>query len=486
MRQLTSLDTQFLAIEDGRQAGHVGSLGIYDPSTAPNGELTVDVMMRLLQDRMHLLPVLRWRLLEVPLGMDFPYWVEDQQFDLEFHVRDLALPAPGNDHQLAKQVARLHSRRLDRARPLWEMYVISGLESGHVALYTKIHHAVIDGISGGEIVGLLLDQTPEFSAPDAKRSEGAGVESGTAGMMARAVLGLPRYPWRLLRSLPRAMPNLDETVFSALPVAARVGRALGRVEGLVRGDGNKVIRTSLVAPKTSFNGKITAHRRFVFGQLSLDRVKAVKATYGVTVNDVIVALCAGAVREWLIAHGELPDEPLVAQVPISVRSKEEVGTYGNRILMLGAALHTEIADPVERLRATSADLSVMKDRHRALPAQLLSDVNNFIPPALFNRAARLTLSLGASGMGRPTWNVVVSNVPGPQFDLYCAGAQLLANYPVSVITDGLGLNITAMSYVGHLDIGILADREQMPDLWSLMDWLEKSLAELEGAPDPAP
>ncbi len=481
MRQLTSLDTQFLAIEDGRQAGHVGSLGIYDPSTAPHGELNVEVMMRLLSDRLHLLPVLRWRLLEVPFGLDFPYWVHDEHFDLEFHVRDLALPAPGNDRQLARQVARLHSRRLDRARPLWEMYVISGLESGHVAIYTKIHHAVIDGISGGEIVGLLLDQTPEIRTPDAATSTDAGPRSGTAGLVARAVLGVPRYPLRLLGSIPRAMPNLDETVFSVIPGAARVGRLLGRFEGLVRGDGNRVIRPTQPAPRTSFNGKVTAHRRFVFGQLDLDRVKALKSAHGVTVNDVIVALCAGAVRQWLIAHDELPEEPLVAQVPVSVRTREEEGTYGNRILMLAAALHTEIADPVERLKRTSADLTVMKVRHKALPAQLLSDANNFIPPALFNRAARLTLSLGSSSVGHPTWNLVVSNVPGPQFDLYCAGAKLLASYPVSVITDGLGLNITVMSYAGHLDVGILADREQMPDLWSLIDWLKDSLDELEKA-----
>ena len=479
MRQLTSLDTQFLAIEDGRQAGHVGSLGIYDPTTAPFGELNVDVMMRLLSDRMHLLPVLRWRLLEVPFGLDFPYWVEDEHFDLEFHVRDLALPAPGNDRQLARQVARLHSRRLDRARPLWEMYVISGLESGHVAIYTKIHHSVIDGISGGEIVGLLLDQTPEIRTPDGAAPTKAGPRAGTAELAARAMLGLPRYPLRLLGSIPRAMPNLDETVFSVIPGAARVGRFLGRFESMVRGDGNKVIRPTQAAPRTSFNGKVTAHRRFVFGQLPLDRVKALKNAHGVTLNDVIVALCAGAVRQWLIAHDELPAEPLVAQVPVSVRTKEEAGTYGNRILMLAAALHTEIADPVERLMQTSADLTVMKDRHKALPAQLLSDANNFIPPALFSRAARLTLSLGSSAMGHPTWNLVVSNVPGPQFDLYCAGAKLLANYPVSVITDGLGLNITVMSYAGHLDIGILADREQMPDLWNLIGWLEDSLVELE-------
>jgi diacylglycerol O-acyltransferase / wax synthase len=482
MRQLTSLDVQFLALEDARQAGHVGSLGVYDPSTAPNGELTAGAMIRLLEARMHLLPLLRWRLLEVPLGLDFPYWVEDERFDLEFHVRELGLPSPGNDRQLAKQVARLHSRPLDRARPLWEMYVISGLESGNIALYTKIHHAALDGISGSEIVGLLLDRSPEIDPPQARKPHVAVRHSGTAGMLARAVLGLPRYPLRVLESLPRALPNLDETTFSTLPGAARLGRLLGRFDGLMRGDGNRVIRPTLPAPKTSFNGKVTAHRRFVFGQIPLDRVRAVKTTYGVTLNDVVVAMCAGAVRQWLIAHDELPAEPLVAQVPVSVRTKEQIGTYGNRLLMLGAALHTEIADPVERLRRTSEDLTVMKVRHKALPAQLLSDVNNFIPPALFNRAARLTLSLATSSAGRPTWNLVVSNVPGPQFDLYCAGAKLLANYPVSVITDGLGLNITVMSYAGHLDVGILADREQMPDLWNLIEGLKDSLAELEAAP----
>jgi diacylglycerol O-acyltransferase / wax synthase len=160
-------------------------------------------------------------------------------------------------------------------------------------------------------------------------------------------------------------------------------------------------------------------------------------------------------------------------------TSEQAGTYGNRILMLGAPLFTDIADPVERLRRTSAELSVMKDRHRALPAELLQDVNHFIPPALFSRAAGLTFRLATSAAGRPQWNLVVSNVPGPQFPLYCAGARLVAHYPVSVITDGMGLNITAMSYNGHVDVGVIADRDQIPDVWCLVDWIEEALAELE-------
>ena len=182
-------------------------------------------------------------------------------------------------------------------------------------------------------------------------------------------------------------------------------------------------------------------------------------------------------RRWLDEHGELGDEPLVAQIPVSVRTSEQAGTFGNRIMLMSAPLFTNVADPVDRLLRTHEALRVMKERHRALPAELLQDVNHFIPPAVFSRAARVTFAL-SSGAARPTWNLVISNVPGPQFPLYLAGAQLEAHYPVSVITDGMGLNITVMSYCGKLDFGIVADRDQMPDLWRLMDWLDDELQEL--------
>ena len=230
---------------------------------------------------------------------------------------------------------------------------------------------------------------------------------------------------------------------------------------------------------------MSPHRRLALGQLSLDEVKAVKNRHGCTVNDVIVSLCAGAVRRWLIEHEELPAEPLVAQIPISVRTEEQAGTYGNRIMLMSAPLYTNEPDPVERLRRTHEALSDMKERHRALPAELLQDANKFIPPAVFARAARVTFALSTGRAGRPTWNLVISNVPGPQFPLYCAGAKLVANYPISVITDGMGLNITVMSYMGHLDFGIVADREQMPDVWSLIGWLEDALSEFETEPEAA-
>jgi len=477
MRQLTSLDAQFLALENARQAGHVGSLAILDPSTAPGGKLGCPQVKALLRERLPLLPPLRWRLAEVPLGLDYPYWVDDGEFDLDYHVRELALAHPGNDSQLAEQTARIMSRPLDRARPLWELYVIEGLESGMVGVLTKIHHAVVDGLSGAEIMGLLLDLAPEGRELPEPEPNSAGHSPGQMELLARGLLGVPRYPVRMLRSLPAAIPNLDQTPFGTLPGAGTLSKIASR---LSRGDGPGP--SDLVAPKTSFNAEVSPHRRFVFGKLSLADVKAVKNAHGVTVNDVIVSICAGAVRDWLLAHDELPDTPLVAQIPVSVRTSEEFGTFGNRILLMAAPLHTEIEDPVERLRETHESLLVMKERHRALPAALLQDANHFVPPAVFARAARLTFAFSTSRPGRPTWNLVISNVPGPQFPLYLAGARLEANYPVSVITDGMGLNITVMSYMGSLDFGLVVDRDQMPDLDRLMAWLGDELVKLSPAP----
>jgi diacylglycerol O-acyltransferase / wax synthase len=482
MRQLTALDEQFLALEDSRTYGHVGSVAVYDPSTAPGGGLDLADLQYVIAERLPLVPPFRWRLVEVPFDLDYGYWIDDPDFDLDFHVRELALPDPGDDHQLAEQVARIFARPLDRSRPLWELYLIHNYDGERSVVLTKIHHAVIDGLSGAEILGALLDLTPDGrEAPPAL--EGAGdTHPGDLEMLGRGLLGLPRYPLRLLRSVPRALPNIDE-----VPSLANIPgvKAAGRVAGLAQralGGGDRVVgHNDLVPPRTSFNGRISAHRRFAFGQLSLDEVKAVKNRFGVTVNDVVVSLCAGAVRRWLTAHHELPAEPLVAQVPVSVRTEAQQGTYGNRILIMSAPLLTNEADPVRRLEQTHQALLEMKERHKALPAGLLQDANQFVPPAVFSRAARLTFAVASSSRGRPAWNLVVSNVPGPQVPLYLGGAKLEANYPVSVITDGLGLNITVMSYLGRLDFGIIADREQMPDLWSLVDWLRDELTGLEEA-----
>lgn len=328
MRQLTSLDAQFLALEGTRQTGHVAGLAILDPSTAPGGRLTCPDITALIAERLPLLPPLRWRLTDVPLGLDYPYWVDDDDFDLDFHVRELALPSPGSDAQLAAQTARIVSRPLDRSRPLWELYLIHGLPDGHTAMLTKIHHALIDGLSGAEIMGLLLDLGPEGRKPaDAAPLLAGDPPPSDLAMAARGLLGVPRYPLRLLRALPAAVPNIEDTPFGTLPGAGTVGRMAGRIQRTVQRDGPTPGRDRLAAPRTSFNGRISAHRRFAFGQLPLDGVKEVKNAHDCTVNDVIVSMCAGAVRRWLVSHRELPDQPLVAQVPVSVRTSEQRGTY---------------------------------------------------------------------------------------------------------------------------------------------------------------
>jgi diacylglycerol O-acyltransferase / wax synthase len=480
MRQLTALDQQFLALEDPRNYGHIGSLSILDPSTAPGGELTLPNLQTLISERLPLVPPFRWRLAEVPFNLDYGYWIDDPDFDLEFHVREIALAPPGTDAQLADQVARIYARPLDRSRPLWEIYLIHGLPRGRVAVMSKIHHAVIDGMSGAEIMGALFDTAPEGRQPpeQAEQQRARDAKPGEIEMLARGLMGVPKYPLRVLRSAPSAIPNLAEVQsFAAIPGVKALGRLAAAAQRALGRD-TVIGRLDLTPPRTTFNGRISAHRRYAFGHLALDDVKTIKEHYGATVNDVVVAVCAGAIRRWLIEHDELPDGPLVAQIPVSVRREHEQGTYGNRILLMTAPLHTEIEDPIDRLAQTHESLLEMKERHHALPAELLQDANQFIPPALFSRAARLTFSLGASGASHPAWNLVISNVPGPQIPLYQAGARMEAHYPISVITDGMGLNITVMSYCGNMNFGIVADRDQVPDVWSLTEWLSDALEEL--------
>jgi diacylglycerol O-acyltransferase / wax synthase len=483
LRQLTGLDAQFLAMESSRQCGHVSMLMMVDPSTRPGGRLELEDVHALVAERLPLLPPFRWRLRDVPLGLDYPYWIDDPDFDLEYHVRELALPPPPTAVKLATQVARIAARPLDRSRPLWELYLIHGLEDGEQGIMTKVHHAAVDGMSGAEILGVLLDLSPEGREPPAPDDGSGDREPGELEMLARGLAGAPRYWGRVLRALPSTLPNLEDSPFLAdLPGAKAVGRTAARFARALRGGESRVLeRTTLTRPRTSFNGRVSAHRRLAYGQLSLDGVKAAKNEHGCTVNDVVVSLCAGAVRRWLIEHDELPQSPLVAQVPVSVRSEEQKGTYGNRVGVISAPLYTNEPDAVKRLRLTHEALIVLKEHHKALPASLLQDATEFIPPAVFARATRVTFSLAATRA--PIWNLVISNVPGPQVPMYFAGAQVEALYPVSVITDGLGLNITVFSYCGQLDIGIVADREQMPDVWRLMDWLGESLDELQ-APGP--
>jgi diacylglycerol O-acyltransferase / wax synthase len=491
VRQLTSLDAQFLAIESKRIVGHVSGLAVLDPSTAPGGEITVQSLSKLVGERLHLVPPFRWRLAEVPFGLDHPYWIEDPEFDLDFHVRETAIPPPGGDDQLAELVARICARPLDRGHPLWELYVIHGLDKGRVGLLTKVHHAAVDGMSGAEIMSILYDLEPEGRELPAAPAASVGERiPGQLELLGRTFLGVPR-PLKALSVLPAALPRLDSVpVVGAMPGAHTVARAAMRIAKLGRGtaDGGVLERTNVRAPRTRFNGRISAHRRFAFTSLSLDRIKAIKEAGGVTVNDTVVALCAGAMRTWLDERGELPAEPLVSMVPVSVRSREQMGTFGNRVSTMFVPIPSDEADPRRRLQRAHEILASAKERHRALPADLLADASQFIPPALAVRAARVTSEVLSSGRLAPL-NLVISNVPGPRMPLYCAGARLEHNFPVSVITDGVGLNITCLSYLDRVDFGIVCDREMVEDAWTLTAAVEAELALLDEAlcgPAPPP
>ena len=474
MQQLTGLDAAFLAMETHAVFGHIGSVCILDPSTAP-APVTLESVTALIEARLHLIPPFRRRLVQVPLGLDQPYWIEDPDFDIEYHVRELALPAPGDDRQLAEQAARLHARPLDRSRPLWELYLIHGLAEGRMAIYSKVHHAAIDGVSGGELLTAILDVTPEGRVVEPPLQQWQPeAEPSALSMLGRSARSLAEHPLRAARisyGLARSVPRVATS--SARPRLPVIDTLLGRDDVVLQSAG-------LRAPGTPFNKAISPHRRWAFRSLDLEDVKAVKNAAGGTVNDVVMALSTGALRRWLIDRDALPDGPLVAAVPVSIRTESEKGGGGNKVSTMLAALPTHVADPVERLHACTAAMRAAKEQHGALPATLLSDVTQFAMPALAGQAARLAARTKLLQRVNP-FNLFISNVPGPNLPLYYAGCRLLGYYPLSALADGQGLNITVCSLSGQLHFGLIADRELVPDLDVMMGYLAEELEVLTKA-----
>jgi len=477
----------FLHLENATQFGHVSGLSIfarpdvagYDPYAAWRGQL---------EQRLHLLEPLRRRLVEVPLGLDHPSWVNDPDFDLDFHVRHTAVPPPGNDVQLATTVARLVGRPLDRRRPLWLTYVIEGLSDDRFAVLTIIHHSAIDGASGVELMTLMLDAEPggaDVPAP-AREWRPERVPSDLQ-MLVGATLGLPRKPARAVLLAARTARELGTATRNpALVAAANQVRGslrgpLGTVLNIGRDRGEERDRAtplpSVRPPRTPFNDKITPHRRLAIGSASLDAVKAIKSSLGVTVNDVMMAVCAGGLRSWLEEHDALPEDPLVGLVPVSIRTGEETDRWTNRVSMLSTVLPTDEADPVARVRRVHDAMANSKDLFQALPAERLTDFAEFPPPAVFARAMRLSARLRLGSRLTPG-NLVISNVPGPRLPLYAAGARLLHYYPVSVIMEGQGLNITVQSYLDRLDFGLVSCPELVPDVDDLLAAILRDIDEL--------
>jgi WS/DGAT/MGAT family acyltransferase len=454
--------------------GHVGSVCVVDPSVAGGLEprLTLEHLTRFIESRLPLVPIFRRRLVTVPLGLDHPYWIDDPDFDIEFHIRELALPSPGSDKQLSEQVARLHARPLDRSRPLWELYLITGLVGGRAAIYSKIHHAAIDGVSGGDLLTAVLDVSPDgrpMREPEVFEGERP---PDPPWLLGRSVFALARQPIRAARvvaDLARSIPGLANAIGPSLAQ---------RLPG--RDTGDLLPTPGLHAPATPFNAELSAHRRWAFIDLPLAEVKSLRAGSDRTVNDVVMALCAGALRRWLELHQALPTAPLVAAVPVSVRVTEHQGALGNKVSMMLAPLPTNLSDPRERLETMHQAMRAAKEQHGAIPASLLADVTQFAMPALANQAWRLSAKLRLMERVNP-WNLFISNIPGPNVPLYYAGAKVLAYYPVSALVDGQGLNITVMSYCGNLYFGLVADRELVPDLDVMAGFLREELDELNAA-----
>jgi diacylglycerol O-acyltransferase len=467
MQQLTGLDASFLALETANTTGHVGGLSVLDPAGAP-AKLTLARLTEVMAGRLPLVPVLRRKLRCVPLGLDQPYWVDDPDFDIEYHVREIALPRPGSDAQLTEQVGRLHARPLDRSRPLWEIYLITGLARKRAAVYTKIHHAAIDGASGAELLTVLLDLAPEGRDVPAAEPFRPGSPPGWPVLTAKTAA---RMAWR-----PVQTARISNELVKVLPTLAPAVNALvGGMLGLNRGDGGVIANRPGRAPATPFNRPITPHRRFAFRSVDLATVKVVKNAFGVSVNDVVMAMCAGALRRWLIAHDALPDQPLVAMIPVSVRDPASKGALGNKVSAMLATLPTTVTDPGLRLEIVHSATKIAKAQQAAIPQGLVDQISDFAPPALTARAARVVFATGLLHR-LPPFNVTVSNVPGPNVPVYLCGARLLAHYPVSVVTDGQGLNITLVGYLGQLNFGLVSCRELVPDLDALAGYLTEELA----------
>ncbi len=482
MKQLSGMDASFLYLESGRSFGHISGVGIFarpeDPDWSP-----YEVMRDRLAAKLPELEPLRRRLVEVPLRLDHPFWIEDPDFDLEFHVRDAGVPPPATDEKLAQLVARLIARPLDRAHPLWEVYVIEGLADDRFAILIKLHHATIDGAASAELMRILYQNEPETSEATPGPLPPTEEVPTPARALSWALRQSVHKPDKFVRLQIRGIRALGELTrsrgLSGLadlastipnPIVARVaaGRARNR-------DAPSPPPQS-AAPPTPFNGTITPHRRVALRSVSLDDIKAIKQTSGSTVNDVVMAVCAGALREYLLDKEALPDRPLVAMTAVSIRTGNETDLWTNRVSAIYPRLPTTSADPLDRLRQMQETMVEVKTRFALVPADVLVDYADFAPPALLIRGARLASQLRLADRVNLPFNVVISNVPGPRHPLYLDKARLLHNYPVSTITEGLGLNITVQSYCDVLDFGLVSCRELVPDLDNLADLLVDEIA----------
>jgi WS/DGAT/MGAT family acyltransferase len=455
--RLSALDASFLHLERLETPMHVGAVSIFEgpPFFDDSGRFRLAETRRLVASRLHLIPRFRKRIMPVPFEQGRPIWVDDARFDIAYHVRLTALPAPGSREQLLALTARIQAQLLDRTRPLWELWFVEGLEGGNVGLIQKTHHALVDGVSGVDVATVLLDFTPEPTYLEPPRW----------------IVEPPPSPGRLLvdtwyerttepAEIARTVRRIVRTPQRTLERTGQLGRALGTL----------VDRNS-IAPRTSLNVSVGRRRRFEGVQISLDDVKAIRKSLGGTINDVVLAGVSGGLRRLLESRGDDLDLTMRALCPVSVRDDSQRMQLGNRVSAMFVDLPVGEVDPVERLRKIRATTEDLKDREQAVGAAFLVDLTQFAAPTLLGLAARVAHR-------QPFFNLVITNVPGPQVPLYCMGARMLEAYPVVPLTRNLALGIAILSYCGQLHFGLYVDADAVADVTVFAAALEDSFAEL--------
>jgi WS/DGAT/MGAT family acyltransferase len=448
MRQLSGVDSLFLFQETPAQPMHVGTLSIFDPSTALDGIVRFKNIIKTMQDRAHLAPYLRERIFEVPFNADFPYWIRDKAFDPEFHVRHIALPKPGDWRQLCITASRLYARPLDRSRPLWELYVIEGLDNvegfpkGCFATLTKTHHAAIDGKSVNDISVALCDPTPEV----------------------RKVEGSDEWqPDQVPSATELAILAFQNNATKPLRYMEFMQRALAGWTGTLQALTDHALNNAVRVPRTRFNGTVSPHRVFDGVDFSLEEIRDIKNRAGGTVNDVVLAICSGALRRYLKSIDELPENTLVSMCPISVRDPNAVATGGNEVAAMAVPLHSNEPDPAKRLAAITQETRNAKELTNAMGARNMIEMANFMPTQLAALGARVAAEQGLANHTQPIFNTVITNVPGSRTPIYSNGAEHLNSFGLGLCADGNGLFHAVTSYCSHLTISITCCREMMPD-----------------------
>ncbi len=460
-QRMSPLDASFLHLENDVTQLHIGSVAIFEGPPPP-----VDEMLAMVEGKLPLVPRYRQLVRFVPFGMGRPVWVDDPHFNLEYHVRRTALPAPGGEQELRNLVGRVMSQHLDRAKPLWEMWIAEGLGAGRWALVSKVHHCMVDGVSGTDLLTVILDSARDPKRP---RAQAWHAESapGDIRLLGEALLERTVSPYEIFRA-GRAALRAPRQFASQLEDTAR---GLIGMRGLVR-------RT----PPSSLNGPIGPHRRWSWARSQLSDVKTIRSAFGGTVNDVVLACITNGFRQLLLGRDESIDRVVRTMVPVSVRSPGERGTYNNRVSAMFAELPVGIDDPRERLDSIRTQMEGLKESRQAVAGEVLTSLSGFAPPLLLALGERV-----ATRVPQRNVNTVTTNVPGPQFPLYAAGRRLLEAFPYVPLGGRVRVGVAIFSYDGALNFGVTGDYDTAADLTVLCDGIERGMAELVklSAPPPA-